>query len=117
MIRTRAYLSIASFLLLATAALAQEYPVKPITIVVPAAAGGPTDTLARVLAAAMGEPLKQQLLVDNSGGAGGTIGINKAAKARAGGYTLLPYPHGLGAAPAPFRKLPYDTVNDLHYLG
>ena len=115
--RPMTILSIASFLLLATAAPAQEYPVKPITIVVPAAAGGPTDTLTRVLAAAMSEPLKQQLLIDNSGGAGGTIGINKAAKARADGYTLLLYHIGMATSPALYRKLPYDTLNDFDYVG
>ena len=113
----RVIFTAASFLLPATAALAQEYPVKPITIVVPAAAGGPTDTLARVLAAAMGEPLKQQLLIDNSGGAGGTIGINKVAKARADGYTLLLYHIGMATAPALYRKLPYDTLNDFDTIG
>jgi len=101
----------------ATAAVAQEYPVKPIVIVVPAAAGGPTDTLTRQLAAAMSGPLKQQILIDNSGGAGGIIGINKTAKARADGYTLLLYHIGMATAPALYRKLPYDTLNDFDYIG
>ncbi len=101
----------------ATAAIAQDYPVKPVVIVVPAAAGGPTDTLARQLAVAMGGALKQQLLIDNSGGAGGTIGINKAAKARPDGYTLLLYHIGMATAPALYRKLPYDTLNDFEYIG
>ena len=118
MSQPRTILSTASFLLLlATAALAQEYPVKPVTIVVPAAAGGPTDTLARVLAAAMSEPLKTQVLIDNSGGAGGTIGINKVAKARPDGYTLLLYHIGMATSPALYRKLPYDTLNDFDYIG
>src|SRR5882672_6602444 len=118
MIRPRALLSTASILLLtATAALAQEYPVKPIVIVVPAAAGGPTDTLARVLASAMTGPLQQQLLIENAGGAGGTIGINKVAKARADGYTLLLYHIGMATSPALYRKLPYDTLNDFDYIG
>ena len=108
----------AAFLLLwAMAAFAQDYPAKPIVIVVPGAAGGPTDTLARQLAAAMGGPLKQQLLVDNAGGAGGTIGINKAAKARADGYTLLLFHIGMATSPALYRKLPYDTLNDFDYIG
>ena len=97
--------------------MAQEYPVKPIVIVVPAAAGGPTDTLTRVLAASMSEKLKQTMLIDNSGGAGGIIGINKAAKARADGYTLLLYHIGMSTAPALYRKLPYDTLNDFDYIG
>lgn len=115
--RSRMISAAACLLLQATAAFAQEYPVKPVTIVVPAAAGGPTDVLTRGLAAAMAEPLKQQILVDNSGGAGGTIGINKAAKARADGYTLLLYHVGMSTAPALYRKLPYDTLGDFDYIG
>ncbi len=116
--RIRAAISAVSVLfLLATTALAQEYPVKPIVIVVPAAAGGPTDTLARVLAASMSGALKQTMLVENAGGAGGIIGINKAAKARADGYTLLLYHIGMSTAPALYRKLPYDTLNDFDYIG
>jgi tripartite-type tricarboxylate transporter receptor subunit TctC len=113
-----ALLSAAGLLFLAAApASAQEYPVKPVVIVVPAAAGGPTDTLTRVLAAAMSETLKQSVLIDNAGGAGGTIGINKAAKARADGYTLLLYHVGMATSPALYRKLPYDTLNDFDYIG
>lgn len=116
--RPRSILATASFLLLAAMpALAQDYPNKPVVIVVPAAAGGPTDTLARMLAAAMSQTLKQQLLIDNSGGAGGTIGINKGAKARADGYTLLLYHIGMATAPALYRKLQYDTLNDFEYIG
>ena len=116
--RPRTVLATASILLLlATTALAQDYPAKPIVIVVPGAAGGPTDTLARVLAAAMGEALKQQLLIDNAGGAGGTIGINKVAKARPDGYTLLLYHIGMATSPALYRKLPYDTLNDFEHIG
>jgi tripartite-type tricarboxylate transporter receptor subunit TctC len=107
----------AILLLWAMTACAQDYPAKPIVIVVPGAAGGPTDTLARQLAAAMGGPLKQQLLIDNAGGAGGTIGINKAAKARADGYTLLLFHIGMATSPALYRKLPYDTLNDFDYVG
>jgi tripartite-type tricarboxylate transporter receptor subunit TctC len=114
----KAAASIALCLLLAsTATVAQDYPVKPIVIVVPAAAGGPTDTLARVLAAAMSETLKQQLLIENTGGAGGTIGINKAAKARADGYTLLLYHIGMATSPALYRRLQYDTLKDFDYIG
>jgi tripartite-type tricarboxylate transporter receptor subunit TctC len=69
--------------------MAQAYPTKPITVIVPFAAGGPTDALARVLGQRMGEALGQQLIIENVGGAGGTIGVNKAAKATPDGYTLL----------------------------
>ena len=97
--------------------LAQDYPSKPVVIVVPAAAGGPTDTLTRQLAAAMTGPLKQQVIIENAGGAGGIIGINRAAKARPDGYTLLLYHIGMATAPALYRKLPYDTLNDFDYIG
>src|SRR6267142_3846656 len=101
----------------AGAAFAQDYPSKPIVIVVPAAAGGPTDTLTRVLASAMGNALKNQFVIENAGGAGGTIGINKAARARPDGYTLLLYHIGMATSPALYRKLPYDTLNDFEYIG
>jgi tripartite-type tricarboxylate transporter receptor subunit TctC len=102
---------------LAGAAFAQEYPSKPIVIVVPAAAGGPTDTLTRVLASSMSTALKNQFVIENAGGAGGIIGINRAAKAKPDGYTLLLYHIGMSTAPALYRKLPYDTLNDFDYIG
>src|SRR5712692_2409953 len=117
----RTWLSAAAAALLATAAAtsarAQDYPSKPVVIIVPAAAGGPTDTLARNLGVAMGSALGQQMIIDNSGGAGGIIGINKAAKARPDGYTILLYHIGMATAPALYRKLPYDTLNDFEYIG
>jgi tripartite-type tricarboxylate transporter receptor subunit TctC len=103
--------------LLAGAAHAQDYPTKPITIIVPAAASGPTDTLTRVLAQQMGDALKQQMIIENVGGAGGTIGINRAAKAKNDGYTLLLYHIGMATSPALYRKLQYDTLNDFDYIG
>jgi tripartite-type tricarboxylate transporter receptor subunit TctC len=103
--------------LICQSAWAQEYPNKPIVIVVPAAAGGPTDTLTRVLASSMSNAMKNQFLIENAGGAGGIIGINKAAKARPDGYTLLLYHIGMSTAPALYRKLPYDTLNDFDYIG
>jgi tripartite-type tricarboxylate transporter receptor subunit TctC len=103
--------------LAASPALAQDYPAKPVVIIVPAAAGGPTDTLTRVLATSMGEALRQQMIIENAGGAGGTIGVNKAAKARADGYTLLLYHIGMATAPSLYRKLQYDTLNDFDYVG
>jgi tripartite-type tricarboxylate transporter receptor subunit TctC len=101
----------------ASATFAQDYPTKPITVVVPFAAGGPTDTLARNLGVALTGILKQQVIVDNSGGAGGTIGINKVAKAKPDGYTLLLMHIGMSTSPALYRKLPYDTLNDFEYIG
>ncbi len=100
-----------------TLAQAQDYPNKQIVLVVPFAAGGPTDTLARNLGVTLTNLLKQQVIIDNAGGAGGTIGINKVAKARPDGYTLLLYHIGTATAPALYRKLPYDTLNDFDYIG
>ena len=96
---------------------AQDYPNKSITIIVPFAAGGPTDTLARNLGVTLTNSLKQQVVIDNSGGAGGTIGINKVAKAKPDGYTLLLMHIGMATAPALYRKLPYDTLNDFEFIG
>ena len=96
----------------AALACAQDYPTKPITVVVPFAAGGPTDTVARLVAQSMTGTLKQQVIVENAGGAGGTIGANKVAKAKPDGYTLLLHHIGHSTAPSLYRKLPYDALDD-----
>ena len=100
-------------------AMAQTaYPTKPITVIVPFAAGGPTDALARVLTARMGEPLGQTMIVENVGGAGGTIGVNKAAKATPDGYTVLFTHMGtLAVNIALYKTLPYDSQKDLEPVG
>ena len=98
-------------------ALAQDYPTKLVTIVVPFAAGGPTDTLTRNLAQSMTATLKQQVLIDNTVGAGGTIGAAKVAKSRPDGYTLLVYHIGMATAPALYRKLAFDPLNDFAPIG
>ena len=100
-----------------SAAGAQEYPTKVITMVVPFAAGGPTDTVARLIAQPMGKTLKQQVIVENVLGAGGTIAVNRVAKAAADGYTLLIHHIGMSTAPALYRKLPYDAINDFEPIG
>ena len=98
--------------------MAQAYPSKPITVIVPFAAGGPTDALARVLWQRMGETLGQQLVIENVGGAGGTIGVNKAAKAAPDGYTLLFTHMGtLAVNIALYKSLPYDSQKDLEPIG
>ena len=103
--------------LLATAAFA-EYPEKPVTIVVPFAAGGPTDKVARDLAEALRKPLGgQSIIIENVGGAGGTLGAAKVAKAANDGYTLLLHHIGMSTAPALYRKMAYDTLGDFEYLG
>lgn len=96
---------------------AQSYPTKVISIVVPFAAGGPTDTVARLIAAPMTKTLKQQVIIENVGGAGGTIAANRVAKAPADGYTLLLHHIGHSTAPALYRKLPYDPVKDFEPIG
>jgi tripartite-type tricarboxylate transporter receptor subunit TctC len=98
-------------------AAAQDYPNRPITVIVPFAAGGPADLLARILGGEMSSVLKQQLIVDNVNGAGGTIGTARAAKAPPDGYTLLLMHVGIATAPALYRKLPYDTIADLEPIG
>jgi tripartite-type tricarboxylate transporter receptor subunit TctC len=101
----------------ALGAAAQNYPDKPVTIVVPFAAGGPTDKVARDLAEAMRKPLGGQLIIENVAGAGGTLGHTKVAKASADGYTLLLAHVAMATAPALYRKLQYDALNDFEYLG
>ncbi|WP_374367701.1 tripartite tricarboxylate transporter substrate-binding protein [Piscinibacter sp.] len=102
--------------LAATAAFA-EYPDKPITVVVPFAAGGPTDKVARDLGVVLGQHLKQTVIIENVGGAGGTLGAAKVAKAAPDGYTLLLHHIGMATSPALYRKMPYETLSDFEYLG
>ena len=95
------------------AATAQAYPSRTITWVVPFAAGGPTDALARDIADKVAKPLGQQIIIDNQAGAGGTIGSGKTAKASPDGYTFLVGHLGyMSAAPALYKKLTYDPVKD-----
>ena len=102
----------------AFAAAAQEFPSKPITFVVPFAAGGPTDTVARQLAETMRKHLNNAtIIVENAAGAGGTIGANKVARAAPDGHTLLVWHIGMAAAPALYRKMPYKPLEDFEYLG
>jgi tripartite-type tricarboxylate transporter receptor subunit TctC len=92
-------------------AQAQTWPTKPVTWIVPFAAGGPTDAMARDIADKVTKQIGQQIIVENVGGAGGTIGAGKAAKAAPDGYTFLVGHLGyMGAAPALYKKLTYDPV-------
>ena len=103
--------------MLATGA-AQAYPDKPITIVVPFAAGGPTDKVARDFAEALRKQLNNQsVVIDNVGGAGGTLGAAKVAKAAPDGYTLLLHHIGMATSPALYRNMPYKTLEDFEYVG
>jgi tripartite-type tricarboxylate transporter receptor subunit TctC len=96
---------------------ADNYPSKIITMVVPFAAGGPTDTVARLIAQAMGNELKQQVIIENVGGAGGTLGAGRVARAAPDGYTILLHHIGHSTAPALYRKLPYKPIDDFEPIG
>jgi tripartite-type tricarboxylate transporter receptor subunit TctC len=98
---------------------AQNFPDgKPITIIVPFTAGGPTDKVARDLAEALRKPLgNATIIVDNAAGAGGSIGANKVAKAPADGHTLLLHHIGMATMPSLVRGLPFNVETDFEYLG
>jgi len=98
-------------------ARAQAWPDKPITVVVPFAAGGPTDVVARMLAVPMGKTLGQSVLVENAAGAGGTIAAAKVARAPANGYTVFLHHMGMSTAPALYKKLTFDPLKDFEYIG
>jgi len=100
------------------AAASAAYPEKPITVVVPFAAGGPTDKVARDLAEALRKQLNNTtIVIENVGGAGGTLGAAKVAKAAPDGYTLLVHHIGMATSPALYRNLPYKTLDDFEYVG
>jgi tripartite-type tricarboxylate transporter receptor subunit TctC len=106
-----------SLALVASIAPAQTYPTKPVTIVVPAAAGGPSDTVARVVAPPMAKELKGTMIIENQGGAGGTVGAGRVARASGDGYTLYLYHIAHSTWPALYRKLPFDVVADFEPIG
>ena len=112
--RTAAVLALLA--LAAGPALAQ-FPEKPVTIVVPFTAGGPTDKVARDLAEAMRKPLGQTVIVENVGGAGGTLGALKVARASNDGYTVLLHHIGMSTSPSLYRNMQYKTLEDFEYLG
>jgi tripartite-type tricarboxylate transporter receptor subunit TctC len=93
------------------------FPAKPISLVVPAAAGGPTDTVARLIAESMSRTLGQSVIVENVGGAGGTIAMARVAKAAPDGYTVAVWHIAQATAPALYENLRYDVVNDFDHLG
>lgn len=101
----------------ATAACAQGYPNKPITLVVPFAAGGPSDSIGRIVARSMSETLGQQIVVENTAGAGGTTAAARVAKAAPDGYTLLIHHVALSAGASLYANLSYDTVKAFEPVG
>jgi tripartite-type tricarboxylate transporter receptor subunit TctC len=96
---------------------AQKWPEKPITLVVPFAAGGPTDTLARLLAGSMSKTLGKSVVVETRTGAGGTRASALVAAAAPNGYTFLIHHNGMATASALFKKLDYDPLNSFDYIG
>jgi len=113
------WIALAALAAVSVGAQAQTYPgTKPISIVVPFTAGGPTDRVARDLAEAMRKQIPgSNFVVENAAGAGGTIGANKVAKANPDGHTLLLHHIGMAAIPALYRKLAYKPLDDFEYLG
>jgi tripartite-type tricarboxylate transporter receptor subunit TctC len=99
-----------------TAAHAQ-YPTRTVTLVVPFAAGGPTDTVARTLGAAMSKSLGQTVVIENKLGAGGTVAANYVAKANPDGYTIFIHHNGMATAVGLYRNLPYNPLTDFEYIG
>src|SRR5689334_564822 len=95
----------------------QGYPTRTVTLVVPFAAGGPTDVVGRTLAAAMTKSLGQTVVVENKLGAGGTIAANYVAKANPDGYTVFIHHNGMATATGLYRKLPYNPLTDFDYIG
>jgi tripartite-type tricarboxylate transporter receptor subunit TctC len=108
----------AAVALAATPASAQNYPARPVTIIVPFAAGGPTDIIARIVGEYFSKTLGQQFIVENIAGAGGTTGITRAMQAKPDGYTIAMGHMGThGAAPALYPNLKYDPTKDFEPIG
>jgi tripartite-type tricarboxylate transporter receptor subunit TctC len=94
-----------------------QYPNHAVTLVVPFAAGGPTDTVARSLGAAMSKALGQTVVIENKLGAGGTVAANYVAKANPDGYTIFIHHNGMATAVGLYRNLPYNPLADFEYIG
>ena len=117
MLKVFAGLALASLTALTGPAAAQDWPNRPVTLVVPYAAGGPVDTIARIMAARLSEILGQQMVIENVGGAGGLTGTVRVAKAPADGYTLLLSGSAVLSQNPTFRKQsPYDPVTDFAHV-
>ncbi|MBW8906475.1 MAG: tripartite tricarboxylate transporter substrate binding protein BugD, partial [Betaproteobacteria bacterium] len=96
---------------------AQQYPTKNLTMLVPYAAGGPTDTVARVVAQAMAKPLGQTIIVENKPSAGGILAPEQAKNSKPDGYTLLIHHVGMATTPFLYRQLRYNPLTDFEYIG
>jgi tripartite-type tricarboxylate transporter receptor subunit TctC len=107
----------AALFALAAAAGAQQYPNRNISMIVPYAAGGPTDTVARVTAQAMGKPLGQSVIVENRPSAGGILGPEQVKNAKPDGYTILIHHIGMATTPTLYRKLRFNPLTDFEPIG
>src|SRR2546421_1702503 len=94
----------------------QGYPSRTVTMVVPFAAGGPTDVVARTLGVAMSRTLGQTVIIENKVGAGGTIAASFVAKANPDGYTIFIHHNGMATATGLYRKLPFNPLTDFDYV-
>src|SRR5687768_7799437 len=103
--------------LFAGSAFAQQYPTRNITMLVPYAAGGPTDTVARVVAQAMGKPLGQTVIVENRPSAGGILAPEAVKNAKPDGYTILIHHIGMATSPTLYRQLRFNPLTDFEYIG
>ena len=100
-----------------TAALAQAYPTRAITMIVPFAPGGPSDTLARLTSEHLGRTLGQQIVVENVGGAGGVVGTERASRATPDGYSIFQHHGALPASMALYANLKYDARTAFEHVG
>jgi tripartite-type tricarboxylate transporter receptor subunit TctC len=98
-------------------AASAQYPTRPVTMIVPYAAGGPTDTVARVTAQAMNKPLGQTIVVENRPSAGGILGPEAVKNAKPDGYTILIHHIGMATTPALYRQLRFNPLTDYEYIG
>ena len=117
MIIPRTFAALAALLLAAPLAQAQNYPTKAVNMLVPYAAGGPTDTVARVTAQAMGKPLGQTIVVENRPSAGGILAPEVVKNAKPDGYTILIHHIGMATTPALYRQLRFNPLTDFEYIG
>jgi tripartite-type tricarboxylate transporter receptor subunit TctC len=107
----------AAMAMLAASAAAQQYPTRNVSLLVPFAAGGPTDTVARVLAQAMGKPMGQTVIVENRPSAGGILAPEQVKNAKPDGYTILIHHIGMATTPTLYRQLRYNPLADFEYIG
>src|SRR6266702_5698585 len=114
--RLQSLLALAA-LAVATSAPAQNYPTRPVVMLVPYAAGGPTDTVARVVAQAMGKPLGETILVENRPSAGGILAPQVVKNARPDGYTILIHHIGMATIPTLYRNAGFDPLTDFEFIG